>query len=214
MGQIIVNDCGNGVIEFTSLIGYNNEGRILLPNRSYLFFRNIVAPGVRMGCCSYIGAYTVLEAQTSIGHYCSIANNVFIGAGSHPVSWLSSSPFLFANKDTLGTNVKRQKWNSFKPTRIGNDVWIGANVVVQSGVTIGDGAIVGSGAVVTHDVPPYAIVGGVPARILRYRFAPEIIEKLLELKWWNLPYEELLQLPMDDIVMTIEQLENKKRNKK
>lgn len=74
-----------------------------------------------------------------------------------------------------------------KKVIIGNDVWIGSHALILGGVKIGDGAVIGAGAVVTKDVPPYAVVGGVPARIIKYRFSQEIIDKLLEIKWWNLP---------------------------
>ena len=74
---------------------------------------------------------------------------------------------------------------------LGNDVWVGSHVLINGGVTVGHGAVIGAGAVVVKDVPPYAIVGGVPAKIIRFRFSPEVIEKLLELQWWNLPDETL-----------------------
>lgn len=90
--------------------------------------------------------------------------------------------------------------------RIGNDVWIGDHAVIVSGVTVGDGAVIGAGAVVTKDVPPYAIVGGIPAHIIRKRFSDAIIEDLLEIKWWD--YEERLftDIPMTDITKTIDVL--------
>ena len=74
---------------------------------------------------------------------------------------------------------------------IGNDVWIAANVVITEGLKIGDGAVIGAGAVVTHDIPPYAIVGGVPAKVIRYRFTKEMIDELLKIKWWDFTEEQL-----------------------
>ena len=85
-------------------------------------------------------------------------------------------------------------FNEVQPVTIGCDVWIGMNCIVMDGVTIGDGAIVAAGAVVTKDVPPFAVVGGVPAKVLKYRFAPEIIARLLDVKWWNLPDEEITRI--------------------
>ncbi len=74
---------------------------------------------------------------------------------------------------------------------MGNDVWVGSHVLMKGGITIGDGAVIAAGAVVVRDVPPYAIVGGVPAKIIKYRFSQDIIEKLMELKWWSLTDDEL-----------------------
>ena len=93
-----------------------------------------------------------------------------------------------------------------KPCVIGNDVWIGDHVIIMHGITIGDGAVIGSGAVVTHDVPPYAIVVGVPGKIIKYRFDKKIISELEKLKWWNLPDYKVAELPFNDIHGCIKEL--------
>ena len=140
-----------------------------------------------------------------IGKYCSLANGVCIGVGNHPYQYLTTPPFTYMDNDIqLYGDMPVEPENRVeipKPqkTIIGNDVWIGHNAIVIGGVTIGDGAIVGAGAVVTKDVEPYSIVGGVPARHIKYRFSEEIRKELVELKWWDLPYNIVAKLPFKDI---------------
>jgi acetyltransferase-like isoleucine patch superfamily enzyme len=128
------------------------------------------------------------RARLSIGRYCSIAERVeiFLG-GDHRPDWISTYPF----------SGMRDLWPDapetadFQTTRgdvvIGHDVWIGSGAVILSGVAIGHGAVVAARAVVTRDVPPYGIVAGNPARLIRLRFAEEIVDRLLEAAWWDLP---------------------------
>lgn len=101
-------------------------------------------------------------------------------------------------------------WN-YEPIEIGNDVWIGDNVTIKNGVKIGDGAVIGACALVTKDIPPYAIVGGVPAKIIKYRFEEKIINELLELKWWNFNDEILKTIQYDNIldaIATLKKIKN------
>ena len=138
---------------------------------------------------SSIGRYSYVYgssiAHTEIGAFCSIAAGCAIGGGSHPTNWVSTSPVFYKGRNVLKRNFSQASYTEFAQTVIGNDVWIGAKCLVKGGVTIGDGAIIGMGSVVTHDVPPYEIWGGNPARKIRDRFDEETKAKLLALKWWE-----------------------------
>ncbi|MGV3571996.1 MAG: CatB-related O-acetyltransferase [Ramlibacter sp.] len=143
------------------------------------------------GAFSYIGKSSEMQ-RTDVGRYCSIARNVLIGPTSHPTDWFSTHLFVFTRGGAIAKSQEYQK--ILQPRRfaghrqrtvIGNDVWIGANAVIRRGVKVGDGAIVGAGAVVVKDVQPYEIVGGVPARHIRFRFDDAMIARLLALQWWD-----------------------------
>lgn len=130
----------------------------------------------------------------SIGSYCSIANNVIIGGATHPMRWVSMSPVFYYGRDSIKKKFSEFHRDQEKRTIIGHDVWIGHGAHIKQGVTIGTGAVVGMGAVVTKDVPPYAIVGGNPARVIKMRFEEDIIQRLLKSEWWLLPDKEIQEL--------------------
>lgn len=139
-----------------------------------------------IGDFSYVEPFCRL-CSTDMGRFCSIAPFCMIGPPSHPVDHVSTHPAFFLRCEYYGYTLldeSRDDWEGVR-TRIGNDVWLGAGAFVRRGVSIADGAVIGAGAVVTSDVPPYAVVGGVPARIIRYRFDHATISRLLRLEWWN-----------------------------
>ncbi len=143
------------------------------------------------GPLAHPGAYDMnfiesIGSFCSFGPGCAVAQTHYLGVTTHQFlfsSWRFPDFDKHLPKDKQQT-VFRDHIASHKTT-IGNDVWVGRNATIMAGVKIGNGAIIGSGAVVTHDVPPYAVVGGVPAKIIRYRFSPEQIGALEEIAWWN-----------------------------
>lgn len=139
-----------------------------------------------------VDCYKGSESKLTIGKYCSISPDVrFITGGIHPTDWVALYPFRIywnlAGAYSDGTPATKG------PISVGNDVWIGTGATILSGVVIGDGAVVMARAVVTKSVQPYAIVGGVPAKLIKRRFAEDIIEKLLELKWWDWEESRILK---------------------
>lgn len=171
-------------------------------------FRNYggVYRNLTVGAFSYIANDCYLYDVT-IGRYCSIGDNVHI-LSQHPTDSFSTSPVFY--EDVFDEPFRANQRSDFKnlvQTTIGNDVWIGSGVKIKTGVTIGDGAVIGAGSVVTKDVAPFSIVAGVPAKLIKMRFSPEIIERLQKLAWWQynlLPY----QLSWSDLDSTLTQLEN------
>ncbi len=146
----------------------------------------------RIGKYTYV-SYNALLQNTIIGNYCSISSNVKIGLGLHPLNLFSTSPIFYKVKNTLKVKLleKDLEFEEYKSIEIGSDVWIGAGAIVMDGVKVGHGAVIAAGAVVTKDIPPYAIVGGVPAKIIKFRFSEEVRESLLESRWWEKKAEDV-----------------------
>jgi len=137
-----------------------------------------------LGDLSYVGKRSQV-CSTKMGRFCSIGEDVKIGPGLHPVDFVSTHPAFYANNKKSLCFSDKLLIDEYKAVEIGNDVWIGTNAIILGGLKIGDGAIIAAGAIVTKDVEPYAIVGGNPAKIIKYRFSEEVIAKLLKLKIWE-----------------------------
>ncbi|WP_084224402.1 CatB-related O-acetyltransferase [Stenoxybacter acetivorans] len=160
---------------------------------------------------TFINWNSVIYPNVYIGAYCSIGRGIQIGLANHPVNWLSTHTFQYNanwfNNIPEYQKLKRSKHHIHHPkVSIGSDVWIGNNAMIKAGVTIGHGAVVGAGAIVTKNIPPYAIVGGNPAKIIRYRFDKNTIDKLLLLKWWSLDISQLNGIDFSNIDNAIEQI--------
>lgn len=148
---------------------------------------------VKMGRYSYMGKNNSI-CNAEIGAFCSIASYCAIGGGTHSLVAVSTSPVFQGGRNILGKNFAELNGVISKPVKIGNDVWIGENVFINDNIIIGDGAVIGAHSVVTHDVPPYAIVVGAPAKVVRYRFKEEEIDELLQIRWWEWPEDRILQM--------------------
>lgn len=141
---------------------------------------------VSLGKCSYVGRESQVY-HARIGAFTCIGPDVIIGPGEHPSrDFVSSHPIFYSTQGQSNpVLVDKNLFDEFPITHIGNDVWIGARAVLKTGVRIGDGAIIAAGSVVTQDVEPFAIVGGVPAKHIRYRFEPDQIKQIQASEWWT-----------------------------
>jgi acetyltransferase-like isoleucine patch superfamily enzyme len=154
----------------------SKEARLYAP---YSIHESSILRGTYLSCNARI-------SMVDIGKFCSIGPNFLCGYGIHPINGISTSPAFYSTAKQNGISFCTQnKIAERKRIKIGNDVFIGMNVIILDGLTIGDGAVIAAGSVVAKNVEPYAVVGGVPAKHIKYRFTPQQITQLLEIKWWD-----------------------------
>lgn len=175
-------------------------------------FLNISCGEYTYGQPNIIAAKLDIPRNLVIGNYCSIASGckIFIGRqGIHPTNTLTSFPLgIFISDECKANGYKGEAVKTSLDVTIGNDVWIGLDVTIMAGVNIGTGAVIAAGAIVNKDVPPYTIVGGVPAKEIRKRFPQAQVNSLLESEWWNYTPDEIclclegeVNTPLDDILI-------------
>ena len=155
-----------------------------------------IRSNVSMGDYSYCNSGTIIFSGTRIGNFCSIGYNVQIGCPEHPLHFMSTSPSVY-RAPLIKDYCKWPNNDIMDPVVIENDVWIGSNAIILQGVTVSTGAIVAAGGVITEDVPPYCIVGGVPARIIKKRFNEKQIDFLLNSKWWEKDIADIKDIMID-----------------
>jgi virginiamycin A acetyltransferase len=203
LARLVINDVARELLQKHRIMTNRNgqwsvgselliEPEAILEPYSHIMTGNVVPRSI--GAFSY--SFSRCDPYMNLGRYGSIALGMVLMGSSHPDDWVSSHPFSHNPGPIPGVKaylqdigIKRFPLQDFERhdpcVYIGHDVWIGDHAMIKRGVTIGHGAIIGARAVVTKDVPPYAIVGGVPARIIRYRFAEDLIERLLASQWWR-----------------------------
>ncbi|HUC62284.1 MAG TPA: CatB-related O-acetyltransferase [Alphaproteobacteria bacterium] len=203
-------------VQLHGIVRLNPGARIIASTvRGPLYLNRNTQLGPDVVAGKYVGMNeSCFIARATIGAYCAIGARTAINPFNHPTDWLSINEFQYHPNsfdwvDEYNAFVRLARTpDMFKHATIGNDVWTGHNVNIMAGVNVGDGAIVAAGAVVTADVPPYAIVAGVPATVKRYRFAEPVIERLLRVKWWELELSQLSGLPFRDVERCLDLIED------
>lgn len=211
----------------------NEKGHEIFIDHNYVVndtkfekYNRLTGPGIISG--SELGAFTYLQSYTniacaSIGRFCSVGPYTSIANGEHPTNLMSTHPVFFSEIYFWPRYkfVKEKIFEQHRKVVIGHDVWIGANCYIKDGISIGTGSIVAAGSIVTKDVPPYSIIGGVPAKIIRARFSEKVIELLLRSEWWFLEIGQLEKLKhfflvplgeklVEDFINEIQQLKQNK----
>lgn len=176
----------NLILEVGCLLSNTNFGK-----NNYLG-KNVVLTNSSIGDYSYINSNSKIR-NTKIGKFCSIGSNVQIILGKHPYNFASTHPSFFSNNKIFKTFSDLNYIDEYEEVTIGNDVWIGEGALIPNGVTIGNGAIIAARAVVTKDVEPYSIVGGVPAKHIKFRFDQDTVNQINSSEWWNYKEEVLIK---------------------
>jgi acetyltransferase-like isoleucine patch superfamily enzyme len=154
-------------------------------DRHTAVYGNCTLSHVKFGAFSYVNEHSAM-GRVTVGRFTSIGPGFICGYGEHPTNFITTSPVFYSTRGQCGISfTETSRYDEQHQMTIGNDVWIGARTFVRDGVKIGDGALIAAGAVVTADVPDYAIMGGVPAKLIRYRFPEDVVQQLLEIQWWN-----------------------------
>ncbi|WP_196250032.1 CatB-related O-acetyltransferase [Pseudomonas putida] len=169
-----------------------------------------------MGSFSY--TWSPLPIDSKVGRYCSIAAGLKILGARHPMEWISTSSFTYDAKFPIFKGLNEAEGNVFKVSKrptsesriiIGNDVWIGAGVTIKPGVSIGTGAVIAAASIIVKDVPPYSVVGGNPGKIIKSRFDPKTINRLLSSEWWNYKFTDFAGLNIQNPIEFCEELEER-----
>ena len=167
-----------------------NQNTII--HRNVHILENCIVNNSEIYSYSYLGKNCLIQNAT-IGKFCSIANDVSIGLGNHPLDYFSTSPLFYRKQNTFKINLieKDLQFEEYLPVSIGNDVWIGSRSIILDGISIGNGSVIAANSVVTKDVAPYSVMGGVPAKLIKYRFSDKKIYELNNGKWWDMDLSKI-----------------------